>query len=194
MNHRGVRRTRGVLARYRGCGRAGDCSSVWSRGARLRPVVDGIDRLTDQLRLQHLGDRATRAAWVCFVVAFVVLLLSIAGFVHSFLSPGPRPSLRPDSRRADGRHRLTSFPSSSGPVHERPDVWALLLVGTSPLGSRVHSSISEQERRVVSCGGFTRCEGELGHRLRPLERMAPAGTCAPTTVLTTACPGVRANW
>jgi len=34
------------------------------------------------------GDRAQQAAWVCFAVALVLFLASIAGFVHAFTSAG----------------------------------------------------------------------------------------------------------
>lgn len=33
------------------------------------------------------GERAQQAAWVCYLVALVLLLASIAGFVHAFTTP-----------------------------------------------------------------------------------------------------------
>jgi hypothetical protein len=33
------------------------------------------------------GERAQQAAWVCFAVALVLLLASIAGFIHAFTTP-----------------------------------------------------------------------------------------------------------
>jgi hypothetical protein len=36
------------------------------------------------------GERAQQAAWVSFAVAFVLLIASIAGFVHAFTTPKER--------------------------------------------------------------------------------------------------------